>query len=59
MVSIKNKKINRSVKKIIKEFKTIWTDGGFTSIAIAVILTMILVPFLPEGNSIINNCILG
>ena len=59
MVSIKNTKINRSVKKIIKEFKTIWIDGGFTSIAIVVILAMILVPFLPEGNSIMNKCIIG
>ena len=47
------------MKNIIKEIKTIWIDGGFTSIAIASILTIIIVPFLPEGNSVMYNCVLG
>ena len=44
------------MKNIIKEIKTIWIDGGFTSIAIASILTIIIVSFLPKENSIMNNC---
>lgn len=55
MVSIKNKKINCNIKKINKEFKTIWIGGGFTLIAIASIITIILVPFLTEGNNIMNS----
>ena len=44
------------MKNIIKEIKTIWIDGGFTSIAIASIVTIVIVSFLPKGNSIVNNC---
>jgi hypothetical protein len=56
MVSIKNKKINGSVKKIIKEFKTIWVDGNFTPIFIVSVLCLVIIPFLPEGKTIVNNC---
>ena len=44
------------MRKIIKEIKTLWIDGGFTSIAITSILTIVIVSFLPKGNSIVNNC---
>jgi hypothetical protein len=44
------------MNKIIKEIKTIWIDGGFTSIAIASILTIVIVSFLPEGNNIMKDC---
>lgn len=47
------------MRKLYKKLKTIWIDGGFTSIALVSILTIIIVPFLPEGNSVINNCILS